>query len=202
MKYALVIDERRVERIGQRKTAELIATCRMNCRRSADDVAAIDQKNENIIDAIPMHTFGRRLSFLFFASFYPKLMNFGSPRANVGRERAECNGAEFQNPPQNASIAGGCRYRLEPALDISLQRVVGATLIVRLMWPAHDVSVARHRKHRMPASPETPMFGQIGIRRQVVPARRKIRPLLAMENAAERTIHDIGVGECETAVRQ
>jgi len=80
---AVVVDERRVEWFGKREAAERLTLQIEHRRRAARDVLAIHEQNEDEIDAVTMHAFGRRMTCHVGTRFDPELMSFNMPHPRV-----------------------------------------------------------------------------------------------------------------------
>ena len=58
----VVVDQRGIERIGQREASKRQASQIVDRGSAADDVVAIDQQNQREIDAVPMDAFRSRVA--------------------------------------------------------------------------------------------------------------------------------------------
>jgi hypothetical protein len=76
--------------------------------------------------------------------------------------------------------------RLEPALDAAHQPVVFEALVVRLVRLPPERPLAGTRGERAVAPPAVAVpFGQVGVEREVVPARGEGRPVVQMAHGFE-----------------
>src|SRR2546430_6357997 len=57
---ARIVDERGIERIGEREAAKRTAVEVVHGRRAADDLLPIDEQDEDVVDAVAVNAFGRR----------------------------------------------------------------------------------------------------------------------------------------------
>src|SRR6185295_1661538 len=86
---APIVDERRVERVGQREMAERAPVEGVDGGHAARDVAPVNQQDQYVIDAVAMNPFGGRLSVLAGARFDPELVHLDVPPGRVRCEAAE-----------------------------------------------------------------------------------------------------------------
>ena len=173
----IVVHERRVQRIGQRKASERMAFGRVDGRRSADDVFPVDQQDQDEVHAVPMHAFGCGVSRRAGPGVDAELMNLDMPRSGGWHAGTKQTIAEAQDRPHARSGADVLGHRRKPAFDPAKQHVVVPMLIVGLMRLPFDDVAGGDGIDSEPA-PATPLaLGEILVERQIIPARGKHRPV-------------------------
>src|SRR5512132_3251996 len=135
---ARVVDQGRVEGCSQGELADAAPRGVVDRRRTADDVLAGDQQDEDVVDPVAMDAFGRREPRDAGQGLDPELMCLHAPGAGRGREATEERAAEREDGPQALARADLLGYGGEPARDAAVERVVLAILIMRLVGFAAD----------------------------------------------------------------
>lgn len=102
VRHAGVVDERGVERLGEGEAPEHRAVLRVHRRRSARDVSARDEEDEDPVDAVAMHALGRRLTRLVGARLDAELMSLDSPR--VAGRRAEIPRRKVEHAAEDRAV--------------------------------------------------------------------------------------------------
>jgi hypothetical protein len=100
VRHAVVVDERRVERLGQGEAAERRAVVVVDRRRAADDVLAAGEEDEDEVDAVAVDALRRRVAWRVRTRFDPELVRLDVPCPDGRREAAEEAIAEAQDRQQ------------------------------------------------------------------------------------------------------
>jgi hypothetical protein len=109
--------------------------------------------------------------------------------------------AEAEDAAQAGAVGERRQHRFEPALDVALQRVVLEALVVRLVRFAPDAAVGIGGERGMPAPPVAAAGGEIGVRRQVVPAGGERGPV-GQRLRWQQVAHGIGGDEGKAVALQ
>jgi hypothetical protein len=195
MVAARVVDQRRIQRIGEGEAAQGALVEVVHRRRAARDVAPVDQKHQHVVDAVAMHAFRRRLAVLAVARLDAELVNLDMPARRLGREPAEQGAAIFEDGAHRGAVADRLGHRLEPALDSAVQLVVVERLVVRLVRAAHDRALLAGAIDGEAAAAVTAAIGHVGVDLEIVPAFGKLRPVGQRAEARQRVAHVRGFDE-------
>ena len=128
----MVVDPGGIERFGQSEAAEIAAVRAADRGDAALDVAAADQKDQHVVDAIAMHALGRGLAALAAAGLDAELVHLDVPGADGG-QALEQHAAGVEDRCHRRAGGDRGQHGIEPAGDAAVQRVVVAALIVRLL---------------------------------------------------------------------
>src|SRR5579862_720517 len=126
-----------------------------------------------------MHPFRGRPACVARARLDPELMDFDMPKKGAHRWRGqpvEQRVAGRKDRTQGGMRADPLGYRLEPALEPAIDRVVVAALVMRLMRLSGD-PLGAGAETREAAAAVTPAIGHVAIDPEIVPAPRKIIPI-------------------------
>ena len=86
---SMVVEDRRVERLGQCKAAKRPTVGRMDGRFTLRDVLPADQQYQDVIDAVAVDSLWRGQAALSASRFDSELMHFDVPHGRAARELAE-----------------------------------------------------------------------------------------------------------------
>src|SRR5215470_11963372 len=128
-----VVDQRRVERRGQRETAERPLDQIVDRGLAARDVFPADHQHQYPVDPVPVHALRGWVALLPRAGFDAELVDFDVPGLGTQfgrRDAVEQSVARAQDRGQRRVSRYGISHRLEPALDAAVERIVVAALIV------------------------------------------------------------------------
>src|SRR5260221_10091249 len=173
-----IIDQRRVERIRQGEASEQAPVIdSVDVGRAADDVAASDQEDQYIVHAIPVQPLGGGASLLTGPRIDAELVTLDMPGRGAGCQAVKQRAAEAENGPHARQIANLGQYRLEPALDAAMERVVIEGLVMRPMRLSYDRAIRCGRVDGMASLTISALVGHVRVELQVVPTRGEVIPV-------------------------
>src|SRR5579859_3373646 len=203
VEHAAVVDQRRIEWPGEREAAERRPGHVVDGRHAAGDILARDQQHQHPVDAVPVQALGRRPPFLARSGLDAELMDLDMPGGGPSlarRQAVEQCEAAIQDRPHGGVSGDILADRLEPAREATIERVVIAALVVRLMGLARN-ACRRKREGRMPAPAIAAAVGHVGIEPEVVPAVGEAGPV-AEPRLAQDGRHRVGLDEGKALLLQ
>ena len=166
----MIVDDGRVEPVGQGETVDPLAVEIIDLRAAVDDVLAVDHEHQHEIDAVAMDAFRRGLALGGQFRVDAELVRLDMPMG-VWRQASENAAAEAQDRGHRRAAQNMGLDRLVMARDAAVQIVVAQALIVRLVR-LHIDDVARRQGPQggVPARAIAAAIGHIFVARQIVPA--------------------------------
>lgn len=149
--YAAVVDQRRIEGVGQGEAAKRPTMRVVRGRRPAGDVSAADEQHEDEVRPVSMHTFGCGMPWRTGLGFDAELMDFDVPPARSRGQGIEELPAEAEDRQQARALADRIDDRCEPPFDAAEELVVFRTLVVRLVRFTREAAIGGGRIDSVPS---------------------------------------------------